>query len=123
MKDVAIIGAGQWGRNHVRAWSELRDDNTVYLAEKDETRLSDLSKRYGIKALSNHEEILDKDVELVNIRVIGVGKGRGMAMFVVLAGLMTLIATTVAFFSPRVRQVERELPDAFSVSATNSGRV
>jgi MFS family permease len=68
----------------------------------------------GPLADSVFEPLLAVDGPLANSvgRVIGVGKGRGMAMFVVLAGLMTLATTAVAFLSPRVRQAERELPDA-----------
>lgn len=45
-------------------------------------------------------------------RAIGTGAGRRMAMFVVLAGVLTLVATTAAWLSPHVRQVESEVPHA-----------
>lgn len=68
----------------------------------------------GPLADSVFEPLLAIDGPLANSvgRVSGVGEGRGMAMFVVLAGLLTLVATAVAWLSPRVRRVEHELPDA-----------
>lgn len=45
-------------------------------------------------------------------RLIGVGKGRGIALLLIVLGLV--VATTVAVFSryPRLRRLEAELPDA-----------
>lgn len=45
-------------------------------------------------------------------RVLGTGSGRGVAVLFVLSGLLTITATIVAFFHPRIRLVEAELPDA-----------
>jgi len=45
-------------------------------------------------------------------RLIGVGKGRGIALLLILLGFLVLM--TVAAFSrfPRLRRLESELPDA-----------
>jgi len=49
-------------------------------------------------------------------RIIGVGTGRGVGLLFVLCGMAQILAVLVGFLSPRVRNVETELPD-FSVEA------
>jgi DHA3 family macrolide efflux protein-like MFS transporter len=44
--------------------------------------------------------------------VLGVGKGRGIALMFVLAGLLTVVAAAVAYAVPAIRHVERDVPDA-----------
>lgn len=43
--------------------------------------------------------------------MIGTGAGRGIGLMFILAGLLMLVATAVAFAYPRLRMVEDELPD------------
>lgn len=43
--------------------------------------------------------------------VIGVGTGRGIALILIVMGIITLIATLKAYLSPRILYVEAELPD------------
>ena len=44
-------------------------------------------------------------------RLIGVGEGRGIALFFMVTGVIMIAATGVGFFYPRLRRVETELPD------------
>ncbi len=44
-------------------------------------------------------------------QIIGVGTGRGMGLMFMLMGILTISATCIAFFFPRLRLVEDELPD------------
>jgi MFS family permease len=44
-------------------------------------------------------------------RLMGVGAGRGVALLVVVMGLITVVGTIAAFAWPRIRQIELELPD------------
>jgi MFS transporter, DHA3 family, macrolide efflux protein len=43
---------------------------------------------------------------------LGVGPGRGIGLLFVLAGLLLLVLTAVFYTSPRIRNLEAELPDA-----------
>jgi DHA3 family macrolide efflux protein-like MFS transporter len=45
-------------------------------------------------------------------RVIGVGPGRGIALFITILGLLSAVVSLAAYLSPRVRRVEQEIPDA-----------
>lgn len=44
-------------------------------------------------------------------QIIGVGTGRGMGLLFIIMGILTILATCIAYFSPRLRLVEDELPD------------
>jgi hypothetical protein len=44
--------------------------------------------------------------------VLGVGPGRGVALLLVLLGLMTVTGALVGFMAPRIRRLEEDLPDA-----------
>lgn len=46
-------------------------------------------------------------------QIIGVGSGRGIGLIFILTGMFNLLVLLVAWLHPRVRNVERELPDAF----------
>jgi MFS family permease len=45
-------------------------------------------------------------------RVIGTGPGRGLALLLVVIGAVIVTHTVVSYLSPRIRNVEDELPDA-----------
>lgn len=49
-------------------------------------------------------------------QIVGVGPGRGIALLFALLGLMNLIAVAIAYHTPRLRRVEKELPDAIGLS-------
>jgi MFS family permease len=44
-------------------------------------------------------------------QIIGVGTGRGMGLLCIIMGILTISATCIAYFFPRLRLVEDELPD------------
>jgi MFS family permease len=44
-------------------------------------------------------------------RVIGVGSGRGIGLFFIVIGVLLTTVTVLAYFHPRIRNVQEELPD------------
>jgi DHA3 family macrolide efflux protein-like MFS transporter len=46
--------------------------------------------------------------------LIGVGTGRGIGLMLTLMGVMNILATVLSYQAPRLRRVEKELPDAIS---------
>jgi len=44
--------------------------------------------------------------------IIGVGAGRGIALFFILLGMMNIIVSAIAYYTPSLRKVEKDLPDA-----------
>jgi MFS transporter, DHA3 family, macrolide efflux protein len=47
-------------------------------------------------------------------RIIGVGPGRGIGLLFIFLGFFTVLTTAAAYFFPRLRMVEEELPDAIT---------
>jgi MFS family permease len=46
-------------------------------------------------------------------QVMGVGQGRGIGLFFVLIGILNIVVTFISCKSPRIRRIEKELPDQF----------
>jgi hypothetical protein len=44
--------------------------------------------------------------------IIGEGRGRGIALMFIVAGILTILAQLGGYLYPRLRRVEDELPDA-----------
>jgi predicted dehydrogenase len=45
----ALIGCGFFSRNHLHAWDQLEGAEIVALCDRDETRLFDMAKDFGIE--------------------------------------------------------------------------
>ncbi len=66
MLKVGVIGAGKWGTNHLRVYSEL-DCRLVGIADVDASK-SELAKRFNIKFFADYKQLL-KEVDAVSIVV------------------------------------------------------
>jgi predicted dehydrogenase len=64
MIDVAVVGAGAWGKNHIRVFSELPNVRLKYVCDQDSSKLLSLQKTYpqtkmvgGLKPLLDDDEV------------------------------------------------------------------
>jgi hypothetical protein len=48
-------------------------------------------------------------------QIIGVGAGRGSGLLFMLIGILNIVAALIAYQMPRLRRVEKEIPDAIAV--------
>jgi UDP-N-acetylglucosamine 3-dehydrogenase len=65
---VAVIGTGQWGKNHARVYKELHSTELIAVCDVDADRAEVMAKQYGVKAYSDSTKMLkDKSIEAVNI--------------------------------------------------------
>ncbi len=46
MIDVAVVGAGAWGKNHIRVFSEIRNVRLKYVCDQDSSKLLSIQKTY-----------------------------------------------------------------------------
>jgi len=59
MTNVAVVGAGAWGRNHIRVFSEMPKVRLKYICDSDPSKLSSIQKSYPqSKIVENLEPIL-----------------------------------------------------------------
>jgi UDP-N-acetylglucosamine 3-dehydrogenase len=65
---VAVVGAGAWGRNHVRAYKEIPITQLVAVCDVDPTRARALAAQFDAEAYTSSEEMLkNKEVEAVSV--------------------------------------------------------
>ncbi len=65
---VAVIGTGQWGKNHARVYKELPSTELVAICDANPERARTIAAQYGVKAYSNSTQMLkDKAIEAVNV--------------------------------------------------------
>jgi UDP-N-acetylglucosamine 3-dehydrogenase len=65
---VAVIGTGQWGKNHARVYKELPSTELVAVCDVNAERAKAMAEQYGVKAYSDSAEMLkDKEIEAVNV--------------------------------------------------------
>jgi len=66
--NVAVIGAGFWGSNHLRVYRELPNANLLSICEVDPQRLKQAVEKYQIKGYASFSDLLkNESVEAVSI--------------------------------------------------------
>ncbi len=65
---VAVIGTGQWGKNHARVYKELASTELVAICDVNADQAKAMAAQYGVKAYSDSTKMLkDKSIEAVNV--------------------------------------------------------
>jgi len=65
---VAVIGTGQWGKNHARVYKELPSTELVAVCDVNSERAKAMAAQYGVRAYSDSAEMLkDKTIQAVNV--------------------------------------------------------
>jgi predicted dehydrogenase len=65
MTTVAVVGAGAWGKNHIRVFSEIPNVQLKYICDNDSSKLLSIQKAYPqTKTVENLKPILlDQEVQ------------------------------------------------------------
>jgi hypothetical protein len=71
------------------------------------------------------EPLLSQQGALANTvgQVIGAGKGRGIGLMMILMGATVALGAVVGFLYPRLRHIEKELPDAIKEAEADSAEI
>ena len=59
MTGVAVIGTGQWGRNHARLYKELWQEgmvDTVKVCDANETNLRNISTTLNLEGMADYRQ-------------------------------------------------------------------
>lgn len=67
MLGIAVVGAGAWGRNHIRVFSEIPEVNLKYICDKDYSKLSILQKSYPNSRLVEEIKPIIEDEEIKGV--------------------------------------------------------
>jgi len=65
---VAVIGTGQWGKNHARVYKELTSTELIAVCDVNPERAKAMAAQHDVKAYSDSAQMLkDKSIEAVNV--------------------------------------------------------
>lgn len=68
--EIVLVGAGRFGKNHIRVLKELEKQGLCFLYGVVDVKndvLGSISKNYGVVTSSNLDEILSKNVDAIDI--------------------------------------------------------
>jgi len=66
---VAVIGAGNMGRHHIRHYASRPDTELVAVVDADIARANEYAKKYKTKAFSNYKDVIKDGVDAVSVAV------------------------------------------------------
>jgi predicted dehydrogenase len=66
---VAVIGVGEFGRNHVRVWRELPDVELAGIVDANAARAAQVAAEFGVRVIPNQEALLAERVDAVCVAV------------------------------------------------------
>jgi predicted dehydrogenase len=66
---VAVVGTGEFGRNHVRVWRELEGAELVGVVDANPDRAQKIAVEFGVRALPGIESLAAEKVEAVSLAV------------------------------------------------------
>jgi len=61
---IAILGLGQVGLRHFRAFSSLENCEVAAVVDMNQERAGPLANEHGLRAFSNHKELLKSDLKI-----------------------------------------------------------
>ncbi|MEM2335780.1 MAG: Gfo/Idh/MocA family oxidoreductase [Candidatus Bathyarchaeia archaeon] len=67
---MAVVGAGFWGKNHIRVLDEIPEVELVAVCDIDKQRAEAISERYGLKSYENSMDMYkNEEIDAVTICV------------------------------------------------------
>jgi predicted dehydrogenase len=66
---VAVVGAGQFGRNHVRVWRELESVELAGVVDADPERARQIAAEFGTQVIPDIESLAASGVQAVSLAV------------------------------------------------------
>ena len=67
MISVAVVGAGVWGKNHIRVFSEMPHVRLKYICDSDPSKLSAIQKAYPQSKMVEHLDPILQDPEVKGV--------------------------------------------------------
>ncbi len=94
---TAVIGVGSMGANHVRVNWEIQEADLVGIADENEDKAQFLATKYGTRAFSNYQKMLDEvKPEAVTLAVPTIHHHQ-IALEIIERGIPLLIEKPIAF--------------------------
>lgn len=94
MKRIAVIGAGQFGQNHARVYSELEGVELIGVCDSDAATARRVAESYGVPFVTDFRELVGK-VDAVSLAVPTVAH-KDIACELLNAGVAVLVEKPIA---------------------------
>ena len=102
---AAVIGVGAMGRNHARVYADLPQVELVAVADVNPQVANEVARRYGGRAYSDYERLLDQErPDVVSLAVPTVDHC-AMALEILRRGIHLLIEKPLAYTLDEGRQI------------------
>ena len=111
---VAVIGAGEFGRNHVRVWRDLPGAELAGIIDTNADRAASVSAEFGTRVLRGEHELFSERVDAVSLAV-PTREHAGLGSRLLEGGLDVLVEKPMAASLDEV--------DALIAAASRSGRI
>jgi len=112
---VAVLGAGGWGRNHVRTWHSL--GALAVVCDPDPRRRADVRKDLGVEVVSDAAEVIGRDDIDVIVVATPVPTHHDLAVAALRAGHDVLVEKPLAIDLPAAEEVVRVADECGAVLA------
>jgi len=66
---VAVVGVGEFGRNHVRVWREIEGAELAGIVDTDRARAEKIAAEFGVRVLPGADSLRAEGVEAVSLAV------------------------------------------------------
>jgi predicted dehydrogenase len=66
---VAVVGAGEFGRNHIRVWSKVQGAELAGIVDTNPDRARELAAEFGTKVIRDIDALADERVDAVSVAV------------------------------------------------------
>jgi predicted dehydrogenase len=66
---VAVVGAGEFGRNHIRVWRETEGAELVGIVDTNADRAQKIAAEFGVRVLPGIETLVAEKVDAVSLAV------------------------------------------------------
>jgi predicted dehydrogenase len=66
---VAVVGAGEFGRNHARVWRELPGVELAGIVDTNASRAASVSAEFGTRVIRSEEELFAQNIDAVSLAV------------------------------------------------------
>ena len=70
MTNIAVIGAGNWGRNHIRTFSGMKEVNLKYVCDIDEKKLERIKAEYPYIEIAQNPEDIYRDESVDGVVIV-----------------------------------------------------
>lgn len=104
--DVAVVGCGQWGVNHVRVLSEIREARVAMVVDADAKRLAAIAQKFaGVRTSTRLGDLLaDKSIPAVVVATPSASH-HAVVKEVLAAGKDVLCEKPLCVTSPQAREL------------------